>query len=434
MRSAPLVFVFLLVGCATSDTRRALPVSPAKAAGDVTLAFRNVRVFDGERVVPRVNVLVEAGRISALGDLAIPDGVEVIEGAGRTLLPGLIDAHVHVWDASHLEQSLAFGVTTVLDMFMLPAVAKQLRASDSLQRADFRSAGILATAPGGHGTQFGFAIPTLSRPEEAQAWVDARLAEGSDYIKIVYDDGRALGGRMPTLSRETLTALITAAHARGKLALVHIQDQAAALDAIGAGADGLVHMFRDRLPAPDLGKRLAANQAFLIPTLAVLRAIYGDPGGIEDDPVLVPYLMPEARDNLRTRFRLRAKGPAEVVPRAIVQLTAAGVPILCGSDAPNPATAFGATVHDELQLLVRAGLSPASALAAATAAPAQVFRLDDRGRVAPGLRADLLLVDGDPTVDITRTRHIVGIWREGRRFDRDAVRTRVAASATGRAP
>ena len=247
----------------------------------------------------------------------------------------------------------------------------------------------------------------------------------------MYDGGQALGPAIPTLSRETMAAVVAAAHARGKLAVVHIMDQDAAREAVAAGADGLVHLFRDRLPDPDFGQRLAASRAFVVPTLAVLRGVYEGPGALADDPALAPYLTAEARDNLRMGFPLRASGPADAVPQTIAQLRDAGVPILCGSDAPNPGTAFGATVHDELEVLVRAGLSPASALTGATAAAARAFRLDDRGRVAAGLRADLLLVEGDPTVDVTRTRHIVGVWRGGQRLDRNAFKAKIVAAAAG---
>ena len=95
------------------------------------------------------------------------------------------------------------------------------------------------------------------------------------------------------------------------------------------------------------------------------------------------------------------------------QLRAAHVPILAGTDAGNPGTAHGAALHRELELLVNAGLTPIEALAAATSVPAKIFRLGDRGRIAPGLRADLVLVNGDPTSDILATRDIAGIWKQG---------------------
>jgi imidazolonepropionase-like amidohydrolase len=106
----------------------------------------------------------------------------------------------------------------------------------------------------------------------------------------------------------------------------------------------------------------------------------------------------------------RSSGGAEA---AIKQLIDARVPILAGSDAPSPGTAYGVSLHGELSLLVRAGLSPVEALMAATSAPARTFRLSDRGSIRAGMRADLVLVDGDPTQDILATRRIVSVWKRG---------------------
>jgi adenine deaminase len=90
-------------------------------------------------------------------------------------------------------------------------------------------------------------------------------------------------------------------------------------------------------------------------------------------------------------------------------------------------TAYGLSIHRELALLVAAGLRPTEALAAAASAPASCFGLADRGRIGPGLRADLVLVEGDPTVNVTATRSIVSVWRQGQRVDREAYRSRIAA-------
>jgi imidazolonepropionase-like amidohydrolase len=100
------------------------------------------------------------------------------------------------------------------------------------------------------------------------------------------------------------------------------------------------------------------------------------------------------------------------------ELQVAGADILAGSDAPNPGTVHGATLHQELELLVQAGLTPVQALAAATSVPARRFGLSDRGAIAPGRRADLVLVDGDPTRDVTATRAIVAIWKNGAPVER----------------
>jgi imidazolonepropionase-like amidohydrolase len=116
--------------------------------------------------------------------------------------------------------------------------------------------------------------------------------------------------------------------------------------------------------------------------------------------------------------------------KAVGQLSAHSVPILAGTDQHNPGTAPGASLHGELEILVEAGLKPVQALKAATSATAKAFRLTDRGRIAPGLRADLLLVEGDPTVDITATRNIVAVWKAGVEFNRDAWLAAALASRT----
>lgn len=111
-------------------------------------------------------------------------------------------------------------------------------------------------------------------------------------------------------------------------------------------------------------------------------------------------------------------------PQTDVLIVGAGVPLLAGTDGTGGAghpTTHGISYHGELKLLVAAGLSPAEALTAATAAPADAFGLDDRGRIAPGLRADLLLVEGDPVQDITAVRAVAALWRRGTLADRAAL-------------
>lgn len=409
--------------------------SAAQAAPDAVL-IRGANVFDGTRLLGVRDVLLRGDRIAEVGaGLSAPAGATVIDGAGQTLMPGLIDSHTHVWPGS-LRTALAFGVTTELDMFLDVDSARSYRAAQRgagvSSRADVFSAGTLVTAPGGHGTQFGMPIPTITAPDQAQAFVDARIAEGSDYIKIVYDRGDTYAMRWSTLSRETLEAVIRAAHARGKLAVVHIGDLASAKEAIAAGADGLVHLFVDRAPDAELAQLMAQRRAFAIPTMSVLQSIAAVRGGtaIAEDARLAPFLTRAERTMLGQTFPARA-GAGLSYDHAVATvraLHAAGVRILAGTDAGNPGTAHGASMHGELALLVAAGLTPAQALAAATSVPAAAFRLSDRGRIAAGLRADLLLVRGDPTRDITATREIVGIWKGGVRFDRTEL-SRAVASA-----
>jgi imidazolonepropionase-like amidohydrolase len=427
----------------------------------VPFVIRNARVFDGERTIPRSDIVVIDGKIAAIGSgVSAPPGAEVIEGTGDTLLPGLIDSHVHIWIRPVLERSLAFGVTTVLDMFMRADDARAFRtqeADGAPDIADFRTAGTCVTSPGGHGVEEGFPIPTIRSPEEAQAFVDARIADGSDYIKIMYD----FGENYTIMSRATMAAVARAAHKRGKLVVVHIDSYQGALDAINAGADGLAHTPFDRPPDNDFAALMKSHHMFDITTMTMPRLNdekYPSLRELMADPLIAPYLsvaainwfsgLPNGRSDLHTLLyhHKMAMHPRDDFERdelvslrnvrpedygtfadgaaALRLLRNAGVPILAGDDASGDYA--GALFEAELEGMVLAGLSPSEALADATSVPARIFSLKDRGRIAPGLRADLLLVRGDPTKDIHATRDIVGIWKQGVSFDRVPLREQIA--------
>lgn len=391
------------------------------------ILFQHVRVFDGTRITPDADVLIENGKIKEVGANLSAENATVVDGAGKTLLPGLIDAHVHVHGADTLEQALVFGVTTELDMMMPPRLEYELKSQDNDRRASFFSAGHPATVPGGHGTEYG-EIPTLTRPAEAQKFVDARLAEGSDYIKIMYTAGVSIGPRhfeRPTLNKQTLAAVIAAAHERRRLAVVHIGSVEGARDAIEAGADGLAHIFHAGSSPKDFGEFVAAHHAFVIPTLSVAHAVCGPKSAGErllKDPHLAPYLSHDNIKRLKDTFPSAGRGwvSCKGSTQAISLLQNAGALIVAGTDAPNPGTTYGASLHGELELYVEAGLTPLQALISATSAPAKAFNMPDRGRIAPGLRADLLLVNGNPDEDIRATRNIAAIYKEGHEVDRRA--------------
>ena len=417
----------LVCAAVIAITPLCLSSMPARQSGRV-ITIKNVRIFDGSTVIPTGAVIIEGGKIKSVGKTAAPpDGAEIIDGTGHTLLPGLIDSHTHAYGPA-LRQAVMFGVTTELDMFSDHRTAAQMRKEQSegkaAGRADLFSAGTMVTALGGHGTEYGLKIPTITAPGEAQAFVDARIDEGSDYIKIVYDDGKLTGLNFPTVSKETMAAVISSAHKRGKLAVVHISTLDEARDAIEAGADGLVHIFSDRAPDPEFPRMVAARRAFVIPTLTVTESVTGVAGGatLATDSALANALSPTDAADLKKSFPARpgAKSSYASAEEALRQLKAARIPILAGTDAPNPGTVHGASIHRELELLVKAGLTPVEALAAATSAPAAQFRLSDRGRIEPGRRADLLLVKGDPTADIKATRNIARIWKGGVEVDRRA--------------
>ncbi len=414
-----VVMGLVAAGCAT--VARNCDAVDAPLNGN-SFVMRNVRVFDGERVVEDANVVVRAGRIVTVGRDRPPSDLPFVDGSGRTLLPGFIDAHAHVQGEGALRNALRFGVTTELDMFTIVEFAQAHRAPrDRLTRtdlADLYSAGAPVTSPGGMGTQFGIPFPTISGPEEASDFVRARLAEGSDYIKILYEPG---AGIVTTISSETLAAVVAAAHAQGALAVVHVTSLEGARGTVAAGADGLAHFFGDTLIDDALAGEMAARGIFVTPTLSFFAVIDGAGLGPElaADPHIAPLLTdaqltaltapPPGKDAMGTflhRFDI------EKASENVRRLRAAGVRTLAGDDAPNLG-AHGVSMHGELQLLTQAGLTPAEALKAATRAPAEAFRLADRGRIVPGARADLVLVDGNPLTDIKATRAIVRVFKNG---------------------
>jgi imidazolonepropionase-like amidohydrolase len=403
-----------------------------------SFVVRDVRVFDGEQVHERVHLVVRGGRIVAVGGAAPPSDLPVIDGSGHTMLPGLIDAHGHVQGELSLRDALRFGVTTVLDMLMPANVAKQLKSQrDSMSQpvlADFYSAVSPITSPRGLGTQFGIPFTTISQPSEARAFVQGRIAEGSDYIKILYEPGAPI---FTTISRETLGAVIEAAHAERVLAVVHVSSLQGARDAVRLGADGLAHSFSDTLVDESFAREVASRNVFVAATLSIVGAFQGKGAGpsLAADKRLSPYL------RAAQRTALSAPGPGPDFPLApylvrfsidrgienVRRLKAAGVRILAGTDAPNLGS-HGVSLHGELELLTRAGLSPGEALTAATLGPAQAFRLADRGRVAVGMLADLVMVEGNPVVDITATRAITRVFKNG--FEVSRALPPVAASPT----
>ncbi len=422
------------------ELRAASPARDSDPANDFIL--RDVRVFDGARVLPNAQVLVIDGRIAAVGArVKTPQGVIEIDGSGKTVLPGLIDAHTHSWGEAQSD-ALRFGVTAELDMLgdwnRLPELKRQRESLARTNQADLWSAGAAVTAPGGHGTQYGMKAPTLDADDDPAAFVAARVAEGSDYIKLILEDFSAHSDtrRLPTITAAQAKLGIDAAHRAGKLGVVHVSRLKDGKAAIDAGADGLVHMFGE----PGDAAFVAAakkRKAFVIPTLSVLATIAraGEGEKLAADARLAPWLAKAQTDSLKASFGPGTPTPA-VLADAIANvraLHATGVDILAGTDAGNPGTTHGASMHGELELLVRAGLTPTEALAAATSVPARRFNLGDRGRIAPGQRADLLLVEGDPTRDILATRAIAQVWKNGYAIERTQPKAGATALPVGEA-
>lgn len=202
----------------------------------------------GERLLVETNVVVQNGIVRVVGR-QVPvrwRKLASVDGTGATLLPGLIDAHTHTRRISQLQVALRFGVTTVLDMWS-PEGDRELReaAARRTDVSDFRSSGILATVPSGHGTEYGIRIPTVAGPDAAARFVADRVADGADYLKIVLNGVRAATHGAPTMDAPTARALVEAAHSRGLLVVAHIEDLNDVRIAITSGVDGLAHIWRE---------------------------------------------------------------------------------------------------------------------------------------------------------------------------------------------
>jgi imidazolonepropionase-like amidohydrolase len=342
------------------------------------IALINVRVFDGARFCESSTVVIDGGLIGSSAE-----GAQFIDCHGDFLLPGFIDAHVHLVGEHNLRQLSSFGITTALDMTTRPqSLLDSLRSKKGV--TDIRSAGIGATSPGSKHSQ----IPLwsqenlVSNPADAARFVKDRIAEGADYIKIITD--------IPGPDQATVNALVSAAQSHGKLAVAHAVSTATYAMAQEAKVDMITHAPLDAVPSAAFITRMAAEGTVVIPTLTMMeRAVTGIPG--------------------RNYKHARA---------SVNDFHKAGIPILAGTDAnSSPFSPFpvphGESLHREMELLVEAGMSTVDVLRAATSLPAKYFGLGDRGDIKPGMRADLVLLGEDPLSDIRATRCLRRVWCRG---------------------
>src|ERR1035441_5419982 len=373
-------------------------------------AITNARIFNGDRVIDDHTLEIDGARISAIGN-AVPPGATVIDAHGMTLLPGLIDSHVHT-DLDGLRDALLFGVTTELEMNGHWSYRVRKKIAERNDIADLRSSGMGITPKGGHPAQYMTSsnnlflrffnrYPFVSTPGEVAAFVSKQVAEGSDYIKIFIEDGSCVGfPGLPVLDNETLLAAVKAAHGFDKMAIAHVTTAEGVRRAIAAGVDGLAHMFFDHQPTAEFVATIASSGAFVIPTLVTISSALGnDASALARDERVKSRLDQKWLDHLSRSMNVYPQGKMADVLASVKALHKAGVDILAGSDVSEPipslgGLAHGASLHHELQLLVAAGLTPVEALRAATSVPARRFGLNDRGRIVTGVRADLLLVVG----------------------------------------
>lgn len=386
------------------------------------LALTGATVLVGEDLEPRSNttVLIEDGMIVDVGvEVAVPTGATVIDLAGHTVLPGLMDLHVHlgtereagqelgplqmpgvIWDATRFNPDnrrgfLEAGVTTVRSLGNEHGWVTDLRAklaSGELEGPRLFAAGPVFTTRGGHpvATIFGGRVTgdtqVPDNPSEARYAV-RRLATGEravDVIKVIQERGRE-GRRLEPIDPVVLEAITDEAHEQGLPVTAHWGTAEDLAEVLAAGIDSLEHIGRLPRGWPD----------------DALGAIVSD--GIPVAPTLAA-----------TEIGAPEVGLQQMLART-AELHEAGGHIVVGSDAGMPGVPFGGGVHRELELLVEAGLTPREALRAATSNAATALGSSEIGVIEPGRAADILVVDGEPHESIDDIGRVMLVLRDGRR-------------------
>lgn len=347
------------------------------------IALDNVGVFDGYKIQSPRTVVIEGSVIGS-----DPSGAEHIDGEGAVLLPGLIDSHCHPGNVTHLKSLAQYGVTTGFIMTCFTSEqCTSLNNHHGLPTILISSAP--ATAPNSvHGNITSIVDRTLLVNSSSQipTWMKEQAALNPNYIKLVAE--------VPGFDQQMLNALVDEAHAYSKQTVMHASGFEAYNQSIIARSDHVHHAPLDKEISLSMAETMLYQNQVVTPTLTMMRAVA------------------QSRTDI-TNYMAAFK--------TVRMLHEVGVPILAGTDAnlqPGvPAMVpFGISMHDELENLVEAGFSNSEALRAATVLPALHFGLKDRGAIKVGMRADLILVEGNPLVDIRAIRNIKRVWVGGAEY------------------
>lgn len=424
----------------------ALVASPAQNQTNV-IAIIGATVVDGTGAAPmKATVMIRGDRIVAVGaNVEIPNGARVINAEGHTLLPGLFDLHTHLFNSStgpttpdwakHLKAYLYCGVTSIIDLSPYPEVYEPMRRllATGVVSGPRVSLAARITTPGGHGAEGGrgeIHTQEVSTPREAIAAVQHVVPYRPDVIKV-FSDGWRYGAAsdMTSMNEDALTALVQEAHQHGIEVVTHTVTLEKAKVAARAGVDAIIHGLGNAEADEDLIQLMKANGTFYAPTLSVYER--KDPNN--NSPLLKAVLEQSQADAAPTVVA----NPNPQSPQArrwqkLMYNTAAlkkgGVTFGNGTDAGMPGTHHGyATLH-ELQLLVAGGLTPLEAITAATGNSAKALKVDhERGTIAAGKLADLLLVEGTPHQTISDIERIKHVFLGGREIDREQLARAITA-------
>ncbi|KAF2170628.1 hypothetical protein M409DRAFT_19444 [Zasmidium cellare ATCC 36951] len=394
---------------------------------------KDVRIFDGDAVIDRGSVLVKDGKIAKVSTTPIDFDGKIVSKPGHTLLPGLIDAHVHIdfGSESGLAQGLRFGVTTQCDMGNAPFQIHQLRALVSKgDCSDLKAAMKSATPEGGWPAPLlekaGVVLPpdenTLQTVEEGHNFVRDQVKDGADYIKILHESGAPFAMDLPRMPTSVVNAITDEAHTAGLTTLAHAFTIRDTLEVLSLGVDGTAHVAFDKPPTNELIEAFRKNDSFCIPTLTVIGSCTAESRSMQEgyahDARVKRLLVEGGQEKLCQCSAMTSAndGSLRNGVETVRRLKDAGIDIICGTDSTGlaPGTAYGLSLHQELELYVKeCGFSPIEALRSATSLPAKRLKFPDRGWIREGMRADLVLVEGNPIEDIHHTLELRGAWVAG---------------------
>src|SRR5438105_4547089 len=437
-------------------TRLALLLSlslTAEAAFAQTTIYEGATLIrgDGTPAIEDSSFIVQNGTITRVGraeDFKAPPGAARVNLTGKTVMPTLIDVHTHTGFqkgatyrpenygrqtiTDDLNRALYFGVSAVVSEGIDPGDAvfkiREDQAAGRLSGARLFTAGRGIGAPNagpGADTYKGIAYD-VTTPEEGRRDVRELAAQKVDFVKIWVDDRN---GRAPELSPPLYRAIIDEAHAHGIRVNAHVFYLADAKGLVAAGIDGFTHMVRDKDMDDDLVQAIVRRRVVIMPTLQ--NAERGR--NTAPPPSLAAWLNGPAHDAIGAplvekilaaysgRTAAQAAAAREryaILQRSLKKLSDAGARIVLGGDTGLQDDPFGFAEHRELELMVEAGMTPMQAIVAATSRGADYLRLKDTGILAPGKRADFIVLDGNPLDDITNTRRIAHVFLKGREVSR----------------